>query len=82
MGEPEVSLVSDNPDIPKPRIANLIIRNYPCMGSTLVEIDLNDIAVFVGANNVGQSSILKTYELAMLQGSTKGDLSLEDFPNN
>lgn len=78
----EVSLVSDNPDIPKPKLTKLIIKNYRCIGNTPVEIDLNDIVVLVGANNVGKSSILKAYELAMSQGSIKSSLNLEDFPNN
>jgi putative ATP-dependent endonuclease of OLD family len=78
----EVSLVSVNPDVKKPRLIKLIITNYRCIGSEPVEIDLNDIVVLVGANNVGKSSILKAYELAMSQGSAKADLRLEDFPNN
>jgi putative ATP-dependent endonuclease of the OLD family len=80
--EAEASLVSENPDIPKPRLIRLIIKNYRCIGSTAVEIDLNDIVVLVGANNVGKSSILKAYELVMSQGSAKANLTLEDFPNN
>jgi putative ATP-dependent endonuclease of OLD family len=78
----EAALVSDNPEIQKPRLTKLIIKNYRCIGSIPVEIDLNDIVVLVGANNVGKSSILKAYELAMSQGSGKADLKLEDFPNN
>lgn len=77
-----VSLISNNPSIPKPKLTKLIIKNYRCIGSTPVEIDLNDIVVLVGANNVGKSSILKAYELVMSQGSAKADLKLEDFPNN
>ena len=80
--EAEVSLISDNPEIQKPRLTKLIIKNYRCIGSVPVEIDLDDIVVLVGANNVGKSSILKAYELAMSQGSAKADLKLEDFPNN
>jgi len=80
--EEEISLVSENPEIPKPKLTKLIIRNYRCIGSTPVQIDLNDIVVLVGANNVGKSSILKAYELAMSQGSSKANLSIEDFPNN
>lgn len=80
--ETEISLVSENPDIPKPKLTKLIIKNYRCIGSTPVVIDLNEIVVLVGANNVGKSSILKAYELAMSQGSAKANLSLEDFPNN
>lgn len=80
--EIEASLTSGNPEISKPRLTKLIIRNYRCIGPKPVEIDLNDIVVLVGANNVGKSSILKAYELVMNQGSAKADLKLEDFPNN
>lgn len=80
--ETEISLVSENPDVPKPKLTKLIIKNYRCIGSIPVVIDLNEIVVLVGANNVGKSSILKAYELAMSQGSAKANLNLEDFPNN
>lgn len=80
--EADASLVSENPDVKKPRLTKLIIKNYRCIGSVPVEIDLNDIVVLVGSNNVGKSSILKAYELAMSQGSAKADLKIEDFPNN
>lgn len=78
----ETSLVSENPEINNPRLTKLIIKNYRSIGSAPVEIDLNDIVVLVGSNNVGKSSILKAYELVMSQGSAKADLKLEDFPNN
>ncbi|MBK8701945.1 MAG: AAA family ATPase [Saprospiraceae bacterium] len=77
-----VSLISDDPAIQKPRLIKLIVKNFRCIGTTPVSIDLNDIVVLVGANNVGKSSILKAYELAMWQGSNKGKLKIEDFPNN
>ncbi len=76
-----VALVSENPSIKKPRLVKLIIRNFRCIGKVPVEIDLNDIVVLVGPNNVGKSSILKAYELVMSQGSNEGKLNLEDFPN-
>lgn len=78
----EVSLVSVNPEIQKPRLTKLIIKNYRCIGATPVTIELDDIVVLVGENNVGKSSILKAYELAMSQGSNKADLKIEDFPHN
>ncbi len=78
----EISLVSEDPNIPKPKLTKLIIKNYRCIGSNPVAIDLNEIVVLVGANNVGKSTILKAYELAMSQGSGKANLSIEDFPNN
>jgi putative ATP-dependent endonuclease of OLD family len=77
-----VSLISDNPEVQKPRLTKLIVKNFRCIGSTPVSIDLNDIVVLVGANNVGKSSILKAYELAMSQGSGKGKVKIDDFPNN
>ena len=80
--EAVVSLISDNPEVQKPRLIKLIVKNFRCIGATPVSIDLNDIVVLVGANNVGKSSILKAYEVAMSQGSNKGKLKLDDFPNN
>lgn len=80
--EAEVSLVSDNPQVKKPRLTKMIIKNYRCIGATPVHVELNDIVVLVGANNVGKSTILKAYELAMSQGSSKANLKLEDFPNS
>lgn len=80
--EPIVALVSENPEVQKPRLTKLLIKNFRCIGSTPVNIDLNEIVVLVGANNVGKSSILKAYEVAMSQGSAKAKLKLDDFPNN
>jgi putative ATP-dependent endonuclease of OLD family len=77
-----VSLISEDPTIQKPRLTKLIVKNFRCIGTTPVSIDLNDIVVLVGPNNVGKSSILKAYELAMSQGSNKGKLKIDDFPNN
>lgn len=80
--QPEViSLLPENDSTPKPRLKKLIIKNYRCIGATSVEIELDDIVVLVGANNVGKSSILKAYELVMSQGSAKNDLTINDFPN-
>jgi putative ATP-dependent endonuclease of OLD family len=80
--EPIVALVSENPEVQKPRLKKLQIKNFRCIGSTPVNIDLNEIVILVGANNVGKSSILKAYEVAMSQGSAKAKLKLDDFPNN
>src|SRR5574343_1243474 len=77
----EISLVSNDPKIPKPKLTKLIIKNYRCIGSIPISLDLDEIVVLVGSNNVGKSSILKAYELAMSQGSGKANLSIEDFPN-
>lgn len=66
----------------KPRLVKLTIRNFRCIGPKAVEIDLDDIVVLVGANNAGKSSILKAYEIVMSDGSKKGELTLDDFPEN
>ncbi len=72
------------PDVvlgPRPRLAKLVVRNFRCIGATPVNIDLDDIVVLVGPNNVGKSSILKAYEVIMSEGSTAGQLALDDFPS-
>ena len=76
------TLISADPLIQKPRLTKLIVKNFRCIGPTPVSIDLDEIVVLVGANNVGKSSILKAYELAMSQGSNKSKLKIDDFPNN
>jgi len=67
---------------PRPRLAKLIVKNFRCIGDNPVEVDLDDIVVLVGPNNVGKSSILRAYEVVMLEGSKEGELALDDFPNN
>jgi putative ATP-dependent endonuclease of OLD family len=62
------------------KLHKLIIKNFRAIGSNPVIIDLNDIVVLVGPNNVGKSSILRAYELLMLDGSKEGHLTIEDFP--
>jgi len=66
---------------PRPRLIKLIIKNFRCIGSTPVTIDLDDIVVLVGPNNVGKSSVLKAYEVIMSEGSSAGQLTIEDFPS-
>jgi putative ATP-dependent endonuclease of OLD family len=65
---------------PRPRLVKLIIKNFRCIGASPVTIDLDDIVVLVGPNNVGKSSVLKAYEVIMSEGSTAGHLSIDDFP--
>jgi len=77
----ETSLVSQNPQILKPRLHKMIIKNFRSIGAKPVEIELDDIVILVGPNNVGKSSVLKAYELVMNHGSNKCVLSKEDFPN-
>ncbi|MGN6396550.1 MAG: ATP-dependent nuclease [Mucilaginibacter sp.] len=76
----EVSLESGNPHISRPRLSKLIIKNFRAIGTHPVEIELDDIVVLVGGNNVGKSTILKAYEIAMYQGSNNGMLTIDDFP--
>lgn len=66
---------------PRPRLFKLIIRNFRCIGPTPVTIDLDDIVVLVGPNNVGKSSVLKAYEVIMSEGSAAGQLFIDDFPS-
>lgn len=68
--------------MPKPRLVKLIVKNFRCIGSKGVEIDLDEIVVLVGPNNAGKSSLLKAYELVMSEGSKEAELKLDDFPNN
>ncbi|MDQ5987800.1 MAG: hypothetical protein CSYNP_03546 [Syntrophus sp. SKADARSKE-3] len=72
---------SDTSVGPRPRLVKLIIKNFRCIGTNPVTIDLDDIVVLVGPNNAGKSSVLKAYEVIMSEGSTAGQLSIDDFPS-
>lgn len=76
----EIALVKDE-NQPRPRLHKLIIQNFRSIGSQKVEIELDDIVVLVGPNNVGKSSILRAYETVMSHGSKEGKLTINDFPN-
>lgn len=65
----------------RPRLQKLIVRNFRSIGSTPVEIELDDIVVLVGPNNAGKSSILRAYETVMSHGSKEGKLLISDFPD-
>jgi len=67
-------------ELSQPRLKTLSVKNFRCIGSKLVTIELDDIVVLVGPNNVGKSTILKAYQVVMSHGSKEGKLSLEDFP--
>lgn len=77
-----ISLLPDDQTKARPRLHKLIIKNFRSIGNNPVEIFLDDIVVLVGANNVGKSSILRAYEVAMSTGSKDGYLLIDDFPNN
>lgn len=65
----------------RPRLVKLIIKNFRCIGKKPVTIDLDDIVVLVGPNNVGKRSVLKAYEVIMSEGSAAGQLTIDDFPS-
>lgn len=81
VAEQTISLIPEDPSTPRPRLNKLIIRNFRCIGNSPVSIELDDIVVLVGPNNVGKSSILRAYEVVMSHGSAQGKLNLGDFPN-
>ncbi len=68
-------------DLSSAKVKKLTIKNFRCIGSDPIEIELDDIVVLVGPNNAGKSTILRAYELIMNHGSKEGQLSREDFPN-
>ena len=74
-----IPLVSEG--VPRPRLHKLVVWNFRSIGATPIEVDLDDIVVLVGPNNVGKSSILRAYEIVMQQGSKEGRLLINDFPN-
>lgn len=76
-----ISLVGEDENSPRPRLHKLIIQNFRSIGAEKVEIELDDIVVLVGPNNVGKSSILRAYETVMSHGSRDGKLAINDFPN-
>lgn len=76
-----VSLIPNDPATPRPRLHKLIVKNFRGIGASPLEVELDDIVVLVGPNNVGKSSILRAYEVVMKQGSNDGKLQIDDFPN-
>ena len=67
--------------VSRPRLHKLIISNFRSIGSTPIEIELDDIVVLVGPNNAGKSSVLRAYQIVMQHGSKEGRLSIDDFPD-
>ena len=65
----------------RPRLHKLVVKNFRSIGSSPVEVELDDIVVLVGPNNTGKSTILRAYEIVMQQGSKEGRLLIDDFPS-
>jgi len=61
------------------RLVKMTVKNFRCIGPDPIEIDLDDIVVLVGPNNVGKSSIIAAYSIIMNDGSKNGELSIDDF---
>jgi putative ATP-dependent endonuclease of OLD family len=45
-----------------PKIKKLVIKNFGCIGRQPLEVEIDNIVVLVGANNVGKSTILRAFE--------------------
>lgn len=46
-----------------PRITNLRIKNFGCIGESGVSVDIDKIVVLIGPNNAGKSTILRAFEV-------------------
>lgn len=60
------------------KLKTLKIKNFRSIKDE-INIDLDEIVVLVGPNNIGKSSILKAYEVIMKHGSKDCALSIKDF---
>lgn len=80
MAKKETAVAEVQASLGKAKVKRLIIKNFRCIGTNPVEIDLDEIVVLVGANNAGKSTILRAYQVVMCHGSTEGKLALADFP--
>jgi putative ATP-dependent endonuclease of OLD family len=62
----------------KSELERLRVKNFRCIGKNVIDLELDEIVVLVGANNAGKSSILRAYEIIM---SGENKLTIDDFPN-
>lgn len=46
-----------------PRISNLAIKNFGCIGPQGVSVDIDKIVILIGANNAGKSTVLRAFEV-------------------
>jgi putative ATP-dependent endonuclease of OLD family len=59
------------------KLRKLVIQNFGCIGTSPVEVELDDIVVLVGPNNSGKSTILRAYQT--ITGSAAPKLEIDDF---
>ena len=59
------------------KLRKLIIQNFGCIGVFPVEVELDEVVVLVGPNNVGKSTILRAYQA--ITESSVPKLTLDDF---
>ena len=88
MGKAKKAASQANADAPDPnqaipdafgaKLRKLVVQNFGCIGTTPVEIDLDDIVVLVGPNNTGKSTILRAYHVVF--SSSEPKLKIDDFP--
>lgn len=62
--EAEEPVINDDPNVPQPRLRALTIKNFRCIGPEPIRVELDDIVVLVGRNNVREE-----YHLARLRSS-------------
>jgi len=58
------------------RLRSLYVSNYGCIDEQGYEVEIDDIVILIGANNVGKSTILDAYEAFASVGAA---LPLESF---
>lgn len=55
------------------KLVRMEIRNLGCIGNEGLKVELDNILCLVGPNNSGKSTVLRAYELAVLNGSLNED---------
>jgi putative ATP-dependent endonuclease of the OLD family len=45
------------------KLRKLVVKNFGCIGTVPVEVELDDIVVLVGPNNAGKTTILHAYQM-------------------
>lgn len=73
---------TEEPVLHSKKLRRLTVRNFRAIGPEGVTIDLDDIVILVGPNNVGKSSILRAFEVAMANDADTATIEAEDFPES